>query len=112
MNAGILFGWKAEKESHRYYNILLTGSELSVERVGFKGGSEGRDFEHITEPVSLPIESGKSYAFEVKLDANRIEINVNGKCVQSLDRPTGVVGRVGLRPWRSKMDCTMFVAGA
>jgi hypothetical protein len=27
----------------------------------------------------------------------------------SLKRPTGVEGRVGLRPWRSNLTCTRFV---
>lgn len=109
MNAGIVFGFKAEGEVNRYYNILLTGTELLVERVGFKGGNEGRDWEHVTEPVPLLIESGKSYAFDVQVTADRIEINVNDRHLQSLERRTGVVGRLGLRPWRSQVECTGFI---
>ena len=108
LNAGIIFGWKTETEANRYYNILLTGSELLVERVGFRGGREGTDYEHITHPVPLMIESEKPIVFEVRVNADKIEIDVNNKHVQSLERPTGVVGRVGLRPWRSQMDCTTF----
>jgi hypothetical protein len=108
MNAGIIFGWKAEKGANRYYNILLTGSELSVERVGFKGGSEGQDYVHLIEPIPYEIESGKPTIFEVRVGIDQIEIDVNDKRVRSLERPTGVVGRVGLRPWRSQMDCTTF----
>jgi len=112
MNAGVIFGWKAEKESYRCYNILLTGTELLVERVGFEGGSETQDFEHITDPTPLPIEKGKSYEFEVRVGADMIEIDVNNERVLSLKRPKGVEGRVGLRPWRSKMDCTTFIVMA
>lgn len=81
-----------------------------MERVGFKGGPEGRDFEHVTDPVPLPIQRGKSYKFVVRVNAESIEIDVNDERLQTLERPTGVVGRVGLRPWRSKMDCTTFIA--
>jgi hypothetical protein len=109
MNAGIVFGWKAEGQTNRYYNILLTGTELLVERVGFKGGSEGRDYEHVTAPAALPIESGKLYCLEVRVDADRVDIDVDGRHIQSLDRPTGVTGRVGSRPWRSQVDCTLFI---
>jgi hypothetical protein len=107
MNAGIIFGWKTENGTNRYYNVLLTGSELLIERVGFRAGSES-DYEHVTDPVPLPIESGKPIAFEVRVSTDKIEIDVNNKLVQSLNRPTGVVGRVGLRPWRSQIDCTTF----
>ncbi len=107
MNAGIIFGWKIEKEASRYYNVLLTGSELLVERIGFKGGSESGDYEHITEPVPLMIENGKPYTFQIDVK-DKIDIAVNGRTILSLERPTGALGRVGLRPWRSQMECTGF----
>lgn len=109
MNAGIVLGWKVEGQTNRYYNILLTGTELLIERVGFRGGSEGRDYEHVTEPIALSIDSGKSYLFEVRVSADRVDVSVNDRHVQSLERPTGVTGRVGLRPWRSQVDCTEFI---
>lgn len=112
MNSGLIFGFKTEKDVNRYYNILLTGSEILVERVGFNGGLEGRDYEHVTEPVLLPIDSGQSYMFTVRVNVDTIDIEVNDRSIQSLKRPRGVVGRVGLRPWRSQMDCTQFVAEA
>jgi hypothetical protein len=109
MNAGIVFGWKQDSAVPRYYNILLTGSTLLVERIGFHGEEDYRDFEHITDTVPLTITSGESVRFTVAVDNTRIHISVNDVLAQSLERPSGVVGRVGLRPWRSKMDCTSFV---
>ncbi len=106
MNSGIVFGWKSESASYRYHNVLLTGDELLLERVGFKGGSEA---EHITDWCPARIESGKSHAFVLKFNQQEIQVYLDGKHIKTLDRPTGVVGRVGLRPWRSKMDCTRFV---
>jgi hypothetical protein len=108
MNAGVVFGFKHEREIPRYYNVLLTGSDLLVERNAFGGRPQ---FEHITPSVPLQIESGKSYNIKV-LVGPKIEIRVNDRSVLSLDRPRDIVGRVGLRPWRSKMDCTKFVVSA
>jgi hypothetical protein len=109
MNAGIIFGWKYEKNEPRYYNILLTGSGVLIERVGFKGDKAHRDFEHKTKLTFLPIQPGKPTDFKVCADVRRIEVFANGQRVLSMGRPPGVVGRVGLRPWRSKMDCTKFM---
>ncbi len=109
MNAGIIFGWLSEAKANRYYNVLITGSELLVERIGFHGGSEGQDYEHCTRPVSLPIQRALSYRFRITVNAKAVEIAVGGKIIQTLPRPTGVKGRVGLRPWRSQLDCTDFV---
>jgi len=106
MNAGIIFGWNAEKGSYRYYNVLLTGSELLIERVGFRGGKEA-DFEHVTAPFPLRIETAQPIQFKVQVSDN-IRVDVNNKHYVSLKRPTGVVGRVGLRPWRSQIGCTEF----
>jgi hypothetical protein len=108
MNSGIVFGWKTEKGTNRYYLILLTGAELLIERIGFNGGVETRDYERITDPIPFRPANEKPNIFEVRVNADKIEVHVNDKYVQSMERPTGVVGRVGLRPWRSKMDCTLF----
>lgn len=112
MNAGIIFGWKSEGGVHRYYNVLITGAEILVERVGFNGGSDGQDFQHITDSQALRIVPEHPYRFEVNIGASEITIEVDEKRLISLKRPTGVVGRVGLRPWRSKLDCTKFVVSA
>jgi hypothetical protein len=44
MNAGIVFGWKQERAVPRYYNVLLTGSALLIERIGFRGEDDYRIF--------------------------------------------------------------------
>ncbi|MDD5680381.1 MAG: toll/interleukin-1 receptor domain-containing protein [Candidatus Omnitrophica bacterium] len=108
MNAGIIFGWKQDKEFPRYYNILISGSDILLERIGFQGGATHRDYEHITDAIELRIEKGTTFDFRVLVTKEKIEIFVNNRSILSIKRPTGVVGRVGIRPWRSKMDCTLF----
>jgi hypothetical protein len=109
MNAGVLFGFRYEKEVPRYYNVLLTGSHLLVERNGLDAIDGRSQFEHITKRVPFQIENGKSYNIKVQVGANDIKVFTNDTLSLSLDRPRGIVGRVGLRPWRSKMDCTRFI---
>jgi len=107
MNAGIIFGWNSDKANPRYYNLMLTGEELLLERIGFKGGDVFRDYEHITKGVLLPIEEGIHYKFIIKI-GKTIEAFLDNRKLLSMKRPTGVVGRVGLRPWRSQLECMKF----
>ena len=109
MNAGIVFGWQSDKKVPRYYNILLTGAAVLIERVGFHAEEAYRDFEHVTDLVSLPILSGRPIQFTVSIDDRQIDVFVNEDLLTTVSRPQGVAGRVGLRPWRSKMDCIKFV---
>jgi hypothetical protein len=106
MNAGIVFGFKREREVPVYFDVLLTGTELLVEQNDWSAGSK---WSHITAPVPFEIKTGVPYAINVVVDDKRIEIRVNNGLMQTLERPSGVWGRVGLRPWRSKMDCTKFI---
>lgn len=107
MNAGIVFGWKSEKENPRYYHLMLTGDDLLIERIGFQGGDVFRDYEHFTNKVPFKIQEETEYLLKVDI-SKTINVFINDQQILSVDRPTGVVGRVGLRPWRSQMNCMQF----
>ena len=109
MNAGIVLGWQSEKAHPRYLNVLLTGAGVLIERVGFKGQGGYHDFEHLTALNDLEIGAGEPIELMVTVDAARIEVMNGKRKLVSCERPSGVVGRVGLRPWRSQIDCTGFV---
>lgn len=109
MNAGIILGWNQDKENPRYYNILLSGQEILIERVGFNGGPEGRDYEHVTEPTPLKIVGAHPYNFTIKGSDKQIEVLLDDQRLLKLENPRGVIGRVGLRPWRSQLACSSFV---
>ena len=108
MNAGVVFGWNDEKQSPTYFNVLLTGSEILLEQNGFEPES-GKQYRHLTQPVPLEIESGEPVDLELTVDDRLIQVMVNGKLAIRFESPTGVIGRVGLRPWRSKLDCLRFL---
>jgi hypothetical protein len=109
MNAGILLGWQYDREEPRYLNLLLTGESMLIERCGFGGGRDTRDFDKLTTPVPLAILAGEPVRLIVTINDSTVSVSANGRDVLSAPRPLGVVGRVGIRPWRSKVDITSFV---
>jgi hypothetical protein len=109
MNAGILFGWQYEREQPRYLNILLTGESVMIERCGFGAGRDKGGSNKLTKPVPLAIVSGEPKRFRIQIDDETVRISANGSDLLSAPRPKGAVGRVGIRPWRSKVDIKSFV---
>jgi hypothetical protein len=109
MNAGILFGWQYDRAEPRYLNLLLTGESMLIERCGFGGGRDTRDFDRLTKPVPLAISPGEPVRLVVTVDDSTVSVTSKGREVLVAPRPEGVVGRVGIRPWRSKVDITNFV---
>jgi hypothetical protein len=109
MNAGILFGWQYEQAEPRYLNILLTGTSVQIERCGYGYGRDIRDKNKLTEPVPLEIKPSEPVRFRVTIDEARVHVWANGRDLFSAPRPEGAVGRVGIRPWRSKVDIKSFV---
>lgn len=107
MNAGIVFGWMEEKVNPRYYHLMFSGKVLLLERVGFNGGDVFSDFEHLTKGIPYIVQEGVQYIVKISV-ASTIDISVDDRQLLSIERPTGVYGRVGLRPWRSQMECTKF----
>lgn len=111
MNAGVVFGWNDEKQSPRYYNVLLTGSEILLEQNGFEPEA-GKQYRHVTQPAPLRVETGVPVDIELAVRDRLIIVEANGTPVIKFENPTGVVGRVGLRPWRSKIDCLKFIVSS
>lgn len=109
MNAGILFGWQYEKEEPRYFNILLTGTAALLERCGFGGGRDTRDYQKLTDSMPLVIRSGEPIRFVVEIDDSNIKVRANDRSIFAMSRPHGVIGRVGIRPWRSNVEIQSFV---
>lgn len=108
MNAGVILGWNSDKSNPRYVHIMMTGEELVVEKVGYNGGEAYRDFEHITHSVPLSVDTHDKYQITIRVGSENVEVVVNDAPKLSFPRPTGIVGRVGLRPWRSQMSCEQF----
>jgi hypothetical protein len=108
MNAGLLFGWNFDKAKPRYYNVMLTGDEILLERNGFDVPGNKQRYEHLTKAVPFKVEPGKLVRLQVDVTEAIVKITANGKQVIEVERPDGAFGRVGLRAWRSQMECKSF----
>lgn len=101
-NAGLILGWTHEKENPRYHNVLFTGDEILLERIGFQD-RRGRSAEHLTPGHPLEIVPGKEYAFRANVSDRTVVVEVDGVEVLRSDDGPFTPGRVGVRPWRSTL---------
>ncbi|MBN1322104.1 MAG: toll/interleukin-1 receptor domain-containing protein [Thermoleophilia bacterium] len=108
LNAGLVFGWKSEQANPRYYHILLTGRKVLLERIGARGGAPASDYKHLDDSGDLAIEKTKPYHFCVSYKPGSLVVQADDNELLNISLPGAVVGRVGLRPWRTQMECTQF----
>lgn len=113
-NAGIVIGLDDESIPH-YYNILFTGTKISLEEVGvarkendIRESVPGVPYRHLSLAMPFVITEGNEYSILVKVGLNTINVLIDDQEVASFETPQILDGRVGLRPWRSKIECTQF----
>lgn len=107
-NAGIIIGWKEDRKNPRYLNLLLTGKKIIFEWIGARGGDDYRDFEHLDNGREFDIVVDKVYFFSIKVLQNVIDVFIDDEFYYSIERPEFIIGRVGLRPWRTELKCEYF----
>jgi len=109
VNAGIVFGWQTATDNPRYYHIMFTGEELVLELVGGRGGAEYGDFCHLANGGRFPIKDTTDYSIYVQLRPGKLTVKVNDtKLLETDQLPLPIDGRVGIRPWRSRIICSRF----
>jgi len=107
-NAGFIFGWRSDKANPQYYNILITGYEIQLEKIGFSGGDAFSDYDHIATGGEFNVVENQFYDFVISFKHDKIEVILNDVNICSFKTPEALTGRVGLRPWRSQIDCKTF----
>ncbi|MEO5334647.1 MAG: hypothetical protein H7839_21740 [Magnetococcus sp. YQC-5] len=107
-NPGIMFGWVSSDFGHQYYNLLFSGSRLLLERVGFRSGESYMDFSHIDEGVKFQLIDGKEYRVVVQVSVEMVHVFIDNVRRYSIATPSDSIGRVGLRPWRTRLTCSFF----
>ena len=108
VNAGIVVGWRQSYDQLSYYHIMFTGDRLLMEAIGMRGGSEYRDFSHLDDGVPFQIEEEREYTIGVSLSHSMCDVFIDDKRLYSLVMQESPVGKVGLRPWRSRINCKHF----
>lgn len=107
-NAGIVIGWQDNLANPRYYNFLFTGKQLILELVGGEREDAYRDFKHIGLGRNLVIKKNEKYEFVIRVSKKTIDIFLNDDFFYSIETPINIEGKVGLRPWRTKIICSNF----
>jgi hypothetical protein len=114
VNAGIVFGWQSSNKSDKskkfmkYHNILFSGMEILVEVIGSRGGDDEFDFEHLCHGRPFLLTPGREYDLIVNVLISGISVYSDAHLVYEADLDAPAVGRVGLRPWRSRLECSHF----
>jgi hypothetical protein len=89
----------------------MTGDRLLLELVGGRGGGAYEDFEHIDDGVNFDLQKGKDYVLSIAASKDALRVKLRGDCEPvdyNLRLREPLVGRVGMRPWRSAMQCSQF----
>jgi hypothetical protein len=108
VNSGVVFGWRSVGDVRRYYHLMFTGAQVLLEIVGAQGGPEFRDFQHIDEGVPFALESGQYYNFDLSVDNERLTVRIDGAEIYSVTISEEASGRVGIRPWRCRIESDRF----
>jgi hypothetical protein len=112
VNAAIIFGWTTPGGIRRYYNLLLNEEAMLVEIIGSRGGDAYLDYHHLNEGIPFSLTEGTTYAVSVRVAERQITAKVrssNYEWLYAAALPEDPLGRVGLRPWRSRLECEKFV---
>ncbi len=107
-SGGFVLGWAHGPRHHSYLHMLLTGERLLFEAIGSRGGDSYSDYAHLEDGVPFVVEDGREYEFQLQVVDTRITAFVDGNFLHTIQLPNKTSGRVGLRPWRAKMEIGHF----
>jgi hypothetical protein len=110
VNAGIVFGWRVLEGARQYHHLMFTGSRVVLERIGSRGGDEF-DYHHLDDGVPFVLEVDRVYELVIHMTPETLEVRCGGSPLYAVRLPEQVPpGRIGLRPWRSRVLCERFEA--
>jgi hypothetical protein len=108
-NAGIVLGWSIPHQARQYYNLMLTGDDMLLEKIGFRGGGEFEDYQHVDKGCRFPIKLNEVYDLNIDVYGSTVDVHCNGEQLYTVKTEEPIpVGRIGLRPWRSILRCEQF----
>lgn len=107
-NSGIVLGWIEQNEKRRYYHVLFTGERILLEGIGIYGGDEYLDFVHFDAGVEFKLNIEQDYEITMNIGAKWIDVFIDNEKIYTVRKPEDMIGRVGIRPWRGKVECKYF----
>lgn len=112
-NAGFLLGWKEPSTDNAivkrcYYNLLFYSDLIVLEAVGFQQGDSYRDFNHLSAYETFEIQPNHFYDVVINVHGGKVDLFMDNQLAFSTDRPRDIYGKVGIRPWRSRMILKHF----
>ena len=107
-NAGIILGWKQSPTNHSYYHLLFTGSRLLLESIGLNKEDTSLDAVHLDKGVNFNLEDTRLYKITISVGPEAITVFVDDRRVYFIRTPNHLLGKVGIRPWRSRVECSYF----
>jgi hypothetical protein len=107
-NAGIVLFYQKSTTSHDYYNLLITRTSLRLEEVGGGGGTDYWDFKHLSPASVLELKEGEEYDLAIMVSEQTLDVHINDGIVLTHKLSTQRSGKVGIRPWRSRVEITFL----
>lgn len=107
-NSGIVFGWKDGINNNTYYKLLFSGEDITLEEIGSDGQDDYNDFRQLARSVPFKIEEDRLYQILISITQRNINVFIDEKMIYSAPSPRSLKGRVGIRPWRAKVECDYF----
>jgi hypothetical protein len=111
VNAGIVFGWTTPLGVRRYFNLLLNQERLLVELIGDHGGNAYLDYRHLDSGIPFCLTDSTTYELAMSVGTREIAATIKSPRDQwtyTATLPEAPIGRVGIRPWRSRVECEKF----
>ncbi|MFC1890709.1 toll/interleukin-1 receptor domain-containing protein [Thermodesulfobacteriota bacterium] len=109
VNAGLVFGWRSTGNILRYLHVMFSGTDLLLEVIGNKSGPVHKDYEHVGNGVPFQLVPGRYYDIEAIVRDSNLTVHIDGVKTYSVRFAVDVKGRVGIRPWRSRIESDMFL---
>ncbi|WP_158614534.1 MULTISPECIES: toll/interleukin-1 receptor domain-containing protein [Mesorhizobium] len=111
VNAGIVFGWTTPLGVRRYFNLLMNQERLFVELIGDRGGDAYLDYQHLDSGIPFCLTEGATYDIAISIGDRQMAAIIKSSKNQwtyTATLPETPIGRIGLRPWRSRVECEKF----
>ncbi|MDX1907848.1 MAG: hypothetical protein SF053_12510 [Bacteroidia bacterium] len=102
---GLVLGWQEFSASRTYYHLLCSEERMLLEQVGARGMDDFSDYTHVDDGVAFSLATGACHHFLIRVLEDTLLIFVDDQLVYNVAKPPGLSGRMGIRPWRSRVRC-------